>query len=49
MRPLRLTPDPCAAVSPQGYLGVELELNQALFPQREAALLGDLLDTLPRD
>ena len=33
----------------QGYLGVELELNQALFPQHEAALLGDLVDTLPRD
>ena len=31
-----------------GYLGVELELNQALFPQREAALLADLVATLPR-
>jgi predicted N-formylglutamate amidohydrolase len=32
-----------------GYLGVELELNQALFPQREAKLLRDLVDTLPGD
>lgn len=32
-----------------GYLGVELELNQALFPEREAALLEDLVATLPRD
>jgi predicted N-formylglutamate amidohydrolase len=33
----------------QDYLGMELELNQALFPQREAALLEDLVETLPRD
>jgi predicted N-formylglutamate amidohydrolase len=33
----------------QDYLGVELELNQALFPQREARLLADLVQTLPRD
>lgn len=32
---------------PKGYLGVELELNQALFPQRREDLLRDLVSTLP--
>jgi len=33
---------------PEGYLGIELELNQALFPGRREALLRDLVSTLPK-
>lgn len=32
---------------PAGYSGVELELNQALFPDRQATLLRDLVETFP--